>query len=149
MNLVEQYDTLLINAESLLNTYEDIVKNKDFYKEGQRVIGICKEWITNNEITADDIYETVDSQDGYDIVEFGCLKGITEEESYMWALLTNIVCVLCSLAYQMENQKYVPQAIECIIEERIELFVIFINQNMGLHENVKECIKYFNENLCY
>lgn len=28
MNLVEQYDTLLINAESLLNTYEDIVKNR-------------------------------------------------------------------------------------------------------------------------
>nr|WP_223698441.1 Imm6 family immunity protein [Bacillus wiedmannii] len=67
----------------------------------------------------------------------------------MWALLTNIVCVLCSLAYQMENQKYVPQAIECIIEERIELFVIFIKKNMGVHENVKECMKYFNENLCY
>lgn len=149
MNLVEQYDMLLTNAENLLNAYEDIVKNKEFYKEGQRVIGICKEWITNNEITADDIYETIDSQDGYDIVEFGYLKGITEEESYMWALLTNIVCVLCSLAYQMENQKYVPQAIECIIEEKIEPFVIFINQNMDVHENIKECMKYFNENLCY
>ncbi|SFC72518.1 Immunity protein Imm6 [Bacillus sp. 491mf] len=149
MKLVEQYDTLLTNAESLLHAYEDIVKNKELYKEGQRVIGICKEWITNNEITADDIYETVDSQDGYDIVEFGYLKGITEEESYMWALLTNIVCVLCSIAYQMENQKYVPQAIECIIKEKIERFVIFINQNMDAHEDIKECLKYFNENLCY
>lgn len=149
MNLVEQYDMLLTNTESLLKAYEDIVKNKEFYKEGQRVIGICKEWITNNEITADDIYETIDSQDGYDIVEFGYLKGITEEESYMWSLLTNIVCVLCSLAYQMENQKCVPQAIECIIGEKIELFVIFINQNMDVRKNIKECVKYFNENLCY
>ena len=49
----------------------------------------------------------------------------------------------------MENQKYVPQAIECIIEEKIEPFVIFINQNMDVHENIKECMKYFNENLCY
>jgi F0F1-type ATP synthase membrane subunit a len=149
MTLVEQYDMLLTNAESLLNDYQDNVKNKEFYKEGQRVIGICKEWTTNNVITADDIYETIDSEDGYDIVEFGYWKGITEEESYMWALLSNIVCVLCSLAYQMEHQKCVPQAIECIIEEKIEAFVTFINQNMKVHENTKECIKYFADNLCY
>ncbi|NRT80571.1 Imm6 family immunity protein [Clostridium beijerinckii] len=149
MTLVEQYDMLLTNGESLLNAYHDNVKNKEFYIEGQRVIGICKEWITNNEITADDIYETVDSADGYDIVEFAYCKGITEEESYMWALLSDIVCVLCSLAYQMEHQNCVPQAIECIIEEKIESFVIFINQNMKIHKDVKECIKYFADNLCY
>lgn len=60
-----------------------------------------------------------------------------------------MVCVLCSLACQMENQKCVPQAIECIIEEEIEAFVIFINQNMKVHENIKECIEYFADNLCY
>ncbi|OAA87556.1 Imm6 family immunity protein [Clostridium coskatii] len=150
MRLVEQYNMLLTNAESLLNAYQDNVKDKDFYKEGQRVIGICKEWITNNEITADDIYEIVDSEDGYDIVEFAYWKEITKEESYMWVLLSDIVCVLCSLAYQMEHQKYVPQAIECIIEDKIEEFVIFINQNMKVHEkNIKECIEYFADNLCY
>lgn len=149
ITLVEQYDMLLTSAENLLNAYQDNVKNKEFYKEGQQVIGICKEWITNNEISANDIYETVDSEDGYDIVEFAYCKGVTEEESYMWALLSNIVCVLCSLAYQLEHQKYVPQAIECIIEEEIEAFVIFINQNMKLHENIKQCIEYFADNLCY
>lgn len=149
MTLAEQYSMLLTNAESLLNAYQDIVKNKDFFKEGQRVIGICKEWVTNNKISVGDIYETIDSSDGYDIVEFCYWKGVTEEESYMWALLTDIVCVLCSLAFQMEHQKSVPQVIECIIEENIESFVIFINQNMKVHENIKECTKYFNDNLCY
>ena len=149
MNLLEQYNILLINAKSLLNAYQDIVKNKEFYEEGQRVIGICKEWRTNNEILVDDIYETIDSLDGYDIVEFCYWKGITEEESYMWALLTDIVCVLCSLAFQMEHQKCVPQIIECIIEENIESFVIFIDQNMKVHDNIKECLEYFADNLCY
>lgn len=45
MTLVEQYNMLLTNAESLLNAYQYNVKNKEFYKEGQRVIDICKEWI--------------------------------------------------------------------------------------------------------
>lgn len=149
MTLFEQYNILLINAESLLNAYQDIVKNKEFYKEGQRVINICKEWRTNNEILVDDIYQTIDSSDGYDIVEFCYWNGITEEESYMWALLTDIVCVLCSLACQMEHQKYVPQVIECIIEENIESFVIFIVQNMKVDANIKECLEYFADNLCY
>jgi hypothetical protein len=149
MTLLEQYSILLTNAESLLNAYKDTVNNKEFYEEGQRVIGIFKEWITNNKVSADDIYETIDSSDGYDIVEFCFWKGITEEESYMWALLTNIVCVLCSLAFQMEHQKCVPQIIECIIEEKIESFVVFVNQNMKVRENIKESIEYFADNLCY
>ncbi|MNC63776.1 hypothetical protein D3C75_1139260 [compost metagenome] len=125
------------------------MKNNESYKEGQRVIDICKEWITNKEMTADDIYETIDSEDGYDIVEFSDLEGISEEESYMWVLLTDIVCVLCSLAYQIEYQKYVPQAIECIKVDKIEDFVKFLNGNMKVYENIKECAEYFAENVCY
>lgn len=149
MNLTEQYEMLLTNADLLLNAYQDNVKNNESFKEGQRVIGICKKWLTNNEITADDIYDTINSEDGYDIVEFSEMDGITEEETYMWILLTDIVCVLCSLAYQMENQKYVPQVIECIKEEEIEAFVMFLNENMKVHENIKKCVVYFTENVCY
>lgn len=149
MNLTEQYNKLLTNAEFLLEAYQEKVKKNESYKEGQRVIDICKEWITNKEMTADHIYETIDSEDGYDIVEFSYLEGISEEESYMWALLTDIVCALCSLAYQMEYQKYVPQVIECIKVEKIEDFVIFLTRNMKVYENLKECAEYFAENVCY
>ena len=149
MNWTEQYHMLLGDAEILLNAYQNKVKNNEFYKEGQRVIDICKEWTTNNEITADDIYKTVYSEDGYDIAEFSYFEGITEVESYMWVLLADIVCALCSLAYQMEDQKCVPQVIECIIGEEIEAFVIFINQNMKVYENIEECVGYFGEKVCY
>lgn len=149
MNSIDQYNMLLVNGEILLNAYENKVKNKYFFKEGQRVISICKEWKNNDEITADDIYETVDSEERYNIVEFGCWNGINEEESYMWILLSDIVCVLCSLAYEIEEQECVPQAIECIIDEEIEAFVIFINENMKVYENIKECVEYFAEKACY
>jgi Immunity protein Imm6 len=149
MNLTEQYNSLLTNADLLLNTYHDNVRDYECFNEGQRVIGICKEWITNKEITADDIYETINSEDGYDIVEFSEMGGITEEETYMWVLLTDIVCALCSLAYQMENQKYVPQVIECIKEKEIEDFVMFLNKNPKSHDDIKKCVVYFNENVCY
>jgi L-rhamnose mutarotase len=49
----------------------------------------------------------------------------------------------------MEHQKYVPQVIECIKEENIESFVIFIDQNMKVDANIKECLEYFADNLCY
>ncbi|RCX21507.1 immunity protein Imm6 of predicted polymorphic toxin system [Fontibacillus phaseoli] len=149
MNLTGQYNELLTHAEFLLKAYQEKVKDNKCYQEGQLIIEKCKEWITNKEITADDIYETVDSEDGYDIVEFSYMEGITEEESSMWVLFTDIVCVLCSLAYQMESQKYVPQVIECIKFEKIEDFVIFLNRNMKVHENIKECAEYFAENVCY
>lgn len=149
MNLMEQYEILLNNAEILFMAYRGIIKQKECYIEGQRVIGICKDWIANNEISADDIYETIDSEECYDIAEFSGFKGITEEEAYMWILLTDIVCALCSLAYQIEEQKYVPQVIECIIEDEIENFTIFLNKNMKVHENIKECAEYFAKNVCY
>lgn len=149
MTLLEQYEMLLANAEKLFTSCEKNIKNKELTKEGFRVISICKGFITSDEVSADDIYETVDSEDGYDIAEFGSQKGITEEEMYMWILLTDIVCVLCSLAYQMEHQSCVPQVIECIIEEGIEEFAVFINENMLINKKLKECVEYFADNVCY
>lgn len=50
----------------------------------------------------------------------------------------------------MEDQKYVPQVIECIVEEEIEAFVLFLNEkDMKVHANIKECVIYFTENVCY
>ncbi|WP_410769467.1 Imm6 family immunity protein [Fontibacillus sp. BL9] len=149
MNSTEQYNKLLTTAEFLLKAYQDKMNDKESYNEGQRVIDLCKEWITNKEITADDIYGTIDSEDGYDIVEFSCMEGISEEESSIWVLFTDIVCALCSLAYRMEHQKYVPQVIEGIIFEKIEDFVIFLNRNLKVHGNVMGCVEYFAENVCY
>ncbi|MDN4070294.1 Imm6 family immunity protein [Paenibacillus vini] len=149
MDLIEQYNRLLTIAETLLKAYQDKVNDIETYKEGLRVIDLCKEWTTNQEITADDIYGTIDSEDGYDIVEFSGMEGISEGESSMWILFTDMVCALCSLAYRMEHHKYVPQVIEGIIFEKIEDFIIFLNGNLKVHENVKECANYFADNVCY
>ncbi|MGL4655402.1 MAG: Imm6 family immunity protein [Sarcina sp.] len=111
------------------------------YKEGRKALDKCWMWVKGSEVSGDDLYELIDNEECTGISEYD-----SEEEAddmrYMWQLLTDAFSFISWNAYKKAGEKYLPQALEGIHKEDIEVF----NRNvldLGLlkEADLKEILK--------
>lgn len=124
----QQVSMLLNLAEKLCLYFR-----KDEYRIlANHIIKICREWERDKSILPDDLYDYIDGGGDEDI-------SIIQEESEgddtkIWECYIYIVSYICKLAYEYNNEVYVPQIIE-IIDEYCYTKIKEICQNIAIWDN--------------
>jgi hypothetical protein len=133
-NKDEQITVLLSLAENLYRYF-----SKDEYKMlAKHITETCREWEKDKIISPDELYKFIDSGGDEDI------SVIQEEsESYdieLWDCYIYIIAYVCKIAYEYDNQVYVPQIIESVDDSCYEI-IKEICQNIkilpsGIYNNI-------------
>lgn len=108
--------TGLIIAEKLFY----IIKSKEpGYQTGREALDDCWKWLAGENVTGDYLYNYIDSGDYIDITEFS-----NDEEDrlkqHAWYAVLDGVSYTIYQAYQNENVKIVPQAMESINDDTLK-----------------------------
>lgn len=108
--------TGLIIAEKLFY----IIKSKEpGYQTGREALDDCWKWLAGENVTGDYLYNYIDSGDYIDITEFA-----NDEEDrlkqHAWYAALDGVSYTIYQAYQNENVKIVPQAMESINDDTLK-----------------------------
>lgn len=108
--------TGLIIAEKLFY----IIKSKEpGYQTGREALDDCWKWLAGENVTADYLYNYIDSGNYIDITEFA-----NDEEDrlkkHAWYAVLDGVSYTVYQAYQKENVKIVPQAMESINDDTLK-----------------------------
>ncbi|MCY8233881.1 Imm6 family immunity protein [Priestia endophytica] len=108
--------TGLIIAEKLFY----IIKSKEpGYQTGREALDDCWKWLAGENVTGDYLYNYIDSGDYIDITEFA-----NDEEDrlkqHAWYAVLDGVSYTIYQAYQNENVKIVPQAMESINDDTLK-----------------------------
>lgn len=108
---------------------------KQFY------IGYCK-----CTFTADDLYNLIYKEYKVGKSIFDYANEVETEETIldMWEIILLILFIIVCMAYENECIAYVPEDIECIRIEKINIFIDKVKSN----KEPKELITYFKE-ICY
>lgn len=102
--------------------FSNIKKDDTRYMDGREALNKCWVWAENNGVLGDDLYELVDNAECTGIFEH-----LANEDDLkiarIWSLLVDLVCYTSWNAYKKENVKYLPQALEGIKENSINIFI--------------------------
>lgn len=108
--------TGLIIAEKLFHTIEF---NEPGYQTGREALDDCWKSLAGENITGDYLYNYIDSGDYIDITEFA-----NDEENrlkqHAWYAVLDAVSYTIYRAYEKENVKIVPQAMESIDDDTLK-----------------------------
>jgi len=124
-NKDEQITVLLNLAEKLYPYF-----SKDEYKLlANHVTKTCRKWEKDKIISPDELYKFIDSGGNEDI-------SVIQEESggydiELWDCYIYIIAYVCKIAYEYDNQIYVPQIIENVDESCYEIIKV-ICQNIKI-----------------
>lgn len=110
---------VLAIGEEVFNVIE---KSDERYVDGRDALDKCWVWVENKDVSGDELYELIDNVECTGISEFA-----EEEEDLniarLWSLLVDIVSYTAWKAYIKEKTKYLPQALEGIEDESLEILV--------------------------
>lgn len=102
--------------------FKRISKDSSKYLEGRVALDTCWKWLENGTVSGDTLYEIIDNLDCTGISEFP----ETEEDpklAKLWCLLVDIVAYIAWLEYKKENVKYLPQALEGIRDDSLQILL--------------------------
>ncbi|MDF2521143.1 MAG: hypothetical protein K0R84_1771 [Clostridia bacterium] len=126
--MIEFIKSISIEARAALylsiaeKTFNLVDISDERYKYGREALDKCWDWVEKGSVKADSLYELIDNAECTGISEFGM-----EEEEYqreaMWYTLVDAVAYTSWQAFNRENYRYLPQAIEGIDEEEINDFI--------------------------
>jgi hypothetical protein len=110
---------VLIVAERVFSV---VRKDDEGYSKGREALDKCWLWVESHTVTGDELYELIDNVDYTGISEFA-----EEEEDLdiarLWSLLVDAVAYTSWEAYKKEKVKYLPQALEGIGADSINVFL--------------------------
>ena len=110
---------VLTVAESVFSI---ISKDDERYPDGREALDKCWLWVESHAVTGDELYELIDNADFTGISEFA-----EEEEDLniarLWSLLVDAVAYTSWEAYKNEKVKYLPQSLESITNDSINIFL--------------------------
>ncbi|MEH7457394.1 hypothetical protein CON65_11450 [Bacillus pseudomycoides] len=110
---------ILTIAEKIFQT---IKKDDERYLAGRDALDKCWIWVESKGVSGDDLYELIDNADCTSIFEFA-----EDEEDLriarLWSSLVDIVAYTAWKAYIREKTKYLPQTLEGIKEEHLEIVI--------------------------
>lgn len=136
---------LFLYMTKLLDKYKNFI-NFNEYKYcidilKQFYIGYCK-----CTLTADDLYNLIYKEYKAGKSIFDHVNEVETKETIldMWEIILLILLIMVCMAYENECTVYVPEDIECIRIEKIDIFM----HKVKLNKAPKELITYFKE-ICY
>ncbi|MGG0656870.1 Imm6 family immunity protein [Rummeliibacillus pycnus] len=101
--------------------FSEIRKDDERYPEGREALNKCWLWVEAHAVSGDELYELIDNADYTGISEFA-----EEEEDLdiarLWSLLVDAVAYTSWEAYKKEKVKYLPQSLEGINDDSIDIF---------------------------
>ncbi|MCD7036739.1 immunity 6 family protein [Metabacillus sp. GX 13764] len=102
--------------------FKEVSESDIRYAEGRKSLDACWLWVERGDINADSLYELIDNEDFTGISEYA-----EEEEDLniarLWSLLVDAVSYTAWQAYKKEGAKYLPQSLEGIKDESIEVYI--------------------------
>ncbi|MDQ0227253.1 Imm6 family immunity protein [Metabacillus niabensis] len=109
----------LVIAEKMFHLID---RNESGYKIGREALDSCWKWLEGEKVTADDLCTYIDSEDFEDIAEYANgEEGL--QKQYAWYSVLDAVSYTIYQAYKREERKVVPQIIEMIDDETINILV--------------------------
>ncbi|MFY4775058.1 Imm6 family immunity protein [Metabacillus sp. RGM 3146] len=101
--------------------FDVIEKDDERYLDGRKALDTCWAWVESYSVSGDEIYELIDNAEFEGISEFA-----EDEEDLniarMWSLLVDTVAYTAWQAYKKEKTKYLPQALEGIKEDSLDVY---------------------------
>ncbi|PAE17906.1 immunity protein imm6 [Virgibacillus sp. 7505] len=133
----------LVVAEKM---YGAVTIDEPGYKVGRSALDSCWEWLEGRNVTAEDLYNYIDSEDYMDVAEFASEEE-SEQKQYAWYTVLDAVSYTIYQAYKKEKIKYVPQAIEIVDDETLKILIENANES-GLFnvDHIKEAQRFLLEN---
>lgn len=128
---------------NVLNTYKDDID----HDKHEYCLNICnqfKRWNHDANMSADDLYSLVVGEES--IADYAESEEMENETIlYMWQAILSIFLVLLKIAYQKENEQFVPQELEIIQIDKCNDF--FNKLNAGMMP--KDVFAYFQQEVCF
>lgn len=133
----------LVVAEKM---YGAVTIDEPGYKVGRSALDNCWEWLEGGDITAEDLYNYIDSDDYMDVAEL-VIEEEGEQKQYAWYTVLDAVSYTIYQAYKKEKIKYVPQAIEIVDDETLKILIENANESSLFNVDlIREAQKFLLEN---
>ena len=116
----------------------------DPIQKAENAIGNCRRWVEKRDITGDDLYCLVDSNDeNTDITDMQA-DAVTKKEIIAWDCIINAIVYTCRKAYEL-NKEQLPQAIEVAVpslyDETKNEYIQLNSQNVYKIEEIEEVLE--------
>lgn len=117
------------------------------YTVASNTIDICRKWNREGAFSADDLYGIIYTEDEDCVFQYAENEYDENEEiQTMWELLLCILLAIVRIAYQREEQLYVPQDIEIIKADEVDGFLNMFVDGIQAPHKLRE---YFYKQVCY
>lgn len=146
-NITDNAKVAIISAVAE-NLFEllDINDKYDEYKMGRDALDDCWKWLEGEEIEAETICSYIDSENGFDVMEFAQREKNREKQN-AWCAVLDAVAYTTVKAYERVGDYFPPQIVDSITDDTIIIcFEMVVEAELFKVEMLEKIHKYLLEN---
>jgi len=121
--------------------FEGLNKTDEGYVQAKEALEHSWKWLNGDLITGDQLYEYLENEKDTGLMVFGYRYKNDPVKVLIWKILITSLMYTIWQAYQMENEKYLPQTIEDVDETIIDDFMSYTNKCQSFNTQWIELLK--------
>ena len=108
--------------------FEQVNQNVSGYTQAREALDHCWSWLEGKAITGDELYEYLENEQDTGLMVFGYYFKNDPINEPIWKIIITSLMYNIWQAYQIENERYLPQTIEDVDETIIDDFMRYIDE---------------------